>query len=357
MNVPADFDIDSSDVPLPERIENEQQLEDVMTTPSKRLIEYAADLKGDLLILGVAGKMGPTLALLARRALDAAGVTARVIGVARFTNPDVRRYLEAGGVETVTADLLNPDAVGGLPEAPNVIYMVGYKFGATGNEAMTWAVNTYLPALIAPRYARSRIVALSTGNVYPLVPVAGGGPDEDHPLGPVGEYAQSCLGRERVFQYFSRKNGTPVLLFRLNYAIDLRYGVLLDVARKVYASEPVDLTMGYVNLIWQGEANAAVFRSLAWCESPPKILNVTGPEVVSIRSLTEAFGKRFDRQPVLQGREADNALLSDPARYVRLGRCRAVPLERMIDWVAHWVRIGGATWDKPTNFEVRDGKF
>jgi len=316
-----------------------------------------ADLQGNLIILGVGGKMGPTLALLARRTLDAAGVNNKVIGVARFTKPQCRARLEQNGIETIAADLLDQHALASLPNSENVIYMVGYKFGAADNQSMTWAVNTYLPACVAQRYSGSRIVALSTGNVYPFVSVTEGAPKEDHPLGPVGEYAQSCLGRERMFQYFSQKNGTPVLLFRLNYAIDLRYGVLLDIALKVHSGKPIDLTMGYANIIWQGDANTAILRSLKWCSSPPFVLNVTGPETVSVRSLAEKFAKRLGRQPIFQGKEAPTALLSDAGRYTKLAGPPMVSLEQMIDWIVHWVRIGGPTLDKPTHFEVRDGKF
>ncbi|MHC4799384.1 MAG: NAD-dependent epimerase/dehydratase family protein [Planctomycetota bacterium] len=341
----------------PQQIETVAQLEDVLTTPSEPLIKSLAEIQGDLVILGVGGKMGPTLARLARRALDAAGSKAKVIGVDQFTYPDLQQRLEKVGIQTIAADLLQPDALPSLPEAKNVIYMVGYKFGSMDNQAMTWAVNTYLPARVAERYANSRIVALSTGNVYPLVAVSQGGPAEDHPVGPIGEYAQSCLGRERMFQYFSQKYNTPVLLFRLNYAIDLRYGVLLDTARKVHTGKPIDLTMGYVNVIWQGDANSAILQSLAWCDTPPAILNVTGPQILSVRSLAEAFAQRLGREPVFQGKEDPTALLNDASRYAKLAGPPAVSIEKMIDWIAHWVSIGGPTLDKPTHFEVGNGKF
>ncbi len=342
---------------LPARIETEDQLEDVMTTPSPALVESMASLPGDLIILGVGGKMGPTLARLARRALDQADRRRRVIGVARFSNPRVRTQLESAGVETITADLLEPGALASLPNAPNVIYLAARKFGSTGNEPFTWAMNTYLPACVADRYRDARIVALSTGNVYPLTPAEGGGPNEDHPPDPVGEYAQSCLGRERMFQYFSQRHGTPVTLIRLNYAIDLRYGVLLDIATKVYTGEAVDLSMGHVNVIWQGDANTAILRSLSYCASPPFILNLTGPQILSVRQLALQFGQHLQREPIFEGSEAPAALLSDASRYARLMGPPRVPLERMIDWVAHWVRIGGPVLDKPTHFQVRDGKF
>lgn len=337
-------------------IENEHQLEEVLSAPAAEVCESLARLEGDLLLLGVGGKMGPSLARLARRAIDRAGVRKRVIGVSRFSGDGLRRALEAEGVETIASDLLEEGAVETLPDAANVIYLVGMKFGSTGNEPLTWAMNVDLPARAARRFRASRIVALSTGNVYPLTAADGSGPSEDHPVGPIGEYAQSCLGRERMFQYYSQRYGTPCVLIRLNYAIDLRYGVLLDVAEKVYARRPVDLSMGYVNVIWQGDANAAILRSLERCASPPEILNVTGPKV-SIRDLAERFGRAFNAAPVFTGTEADTALLSDASKAVRWFGPPRVSLEQMIEWVAHWVKIGGATLGKPTHFESRNGKF
>jgi nucleoside-diphosphate-sugar epimerase len=342
---------------LPDRIETEAQLEDVMTAPSPALVEALSGLGGDLLILGVGGKMGPTLARLARRGLDEAGSGSRVIGVARFTNPAARGGLHAAGVETVAADLLDDDALARLPDASHVVYLAARKFGSTGDEPLTWAMNTYLPARVAQRYREARIVALSTGNVYPLTPVASGGPTEDEPPGPVGEYAQSCLGRERMFSYFSRCYGTPVSLIRLNYAIDLRYGVLFDIASKVHDGVPVDLTMGYANVIWQGDANTAILRSFARCASPPFLLNLTGLDTLSVRWIADQFGDRFSRPATFTGTEQPTALLSNASRYARLLGGPAVPIAAMIDWVAHWVRIGGPTLNKPTHFGTRDGRF
>jgi hypothetical protein len=342
---------------LPNTIASVAQLEDVMTAPPPELVSALSRLEGDLLILGVAGKMGPTLAVLARRALEAAGSKARVIGVARFSRGDLRERLERAGVATMTADLLAPGALQSLPDAPNVVYLVGQKFGSTGNEPLTWAMNVYLPGLVADRYRNSRIVALSTGNVYPFTPVDSGGPTEASPVGPVGEYAQSCLGRERMFQYFSGLHGTPGVLVRLNYAIDLRYGVLLDLATKVHTGVPIDLAMGHVNVIWQGDANEAVLRSFDLASSPPAFLNLTGPDVLSVRELAGNLGCRLGRAPVFSGTEAPIALLSNAGKYaLQLGGPR-VPVERMLDWVAHWVRIGGETLNKPTHYDSRDGKF
>jgi len=342
---------------LPDRIETEAELEDLMTTPSPALVASLAALEGDLIVLGVGGKMGPTLARLARRGLDEANARARVLGVARFSDPVVRDRLEAAGVETIAADLLEDDALAGLPDAPNVIYLAARKFGSTGDEPLTWAMNTYLPARVADRYRDARIVALSTGNVYPLTPIDGGGPTEEAPPGPIGEYAQSCLGRERMLTYFSQRFGTPVALIRLNYAIDLRYGVLLDIGRKVYEGRPIDLAMGHVNVIWQGDANRAILQSLVHCSSPPFVLNLTGPKTVSVRAAAERFGERLQRSPVFSGSEAPTALLSDASRYVALMGPPAVEVDRMIDWIAHWIQLGGATLAKPTHFETRDGRF
>lgn len=342
---------------LPKSIDSVSQLEEVMTAPSPELVESMKRLKGDLLILGVAGKMGPTMAVLAKRALAEAGNPARVIGVARFSRGDLRERLESAGVTTVTADLLAPDALSALPDAPNVVYLVGQKFGSTGNEPLTWAMNVYLPGRVADHYRDSRVVSLSTGNVYAFSPVDSRGPDEETPVGPVGEYAQSCLGRERMFQYFSGLHGTPGVIVRLNYAIDLRYGVLLDIATKVHGGVPVDVTMGHVNVIWQGDANEAVLRSLEHAASPPMILNLTGPEVLSVRELAIGFGQRLGREPVLTGSEAPNALLSYAGKYVHLMGSPRVPVEKMMDWIAHWVGRGGETLSRPTHFEARDGRF
>ncbi len=340
-----------------ERIDTEEQLEDVLSEPTPDVVEAVRALDGDLMLLGVGGKMGPTLARLARRALDAAGSRRRVIGVSRFSTGGLERELNRVGVETIACDLLEEGVASSLPDVPNVIYLVGMKFGTTGAEALTWAMNVYLPGVIAHRFRRSRIVALSTGNVYPLTPVASGGPTEDHPVGPIGEYAQSCLGRERMFQYGSQRYGTKVVLIRLNYAIDLRYGVLLDIARRVRDGVPVDLGMAHVNVIWQRDANAIILRAFDLCDSPPAVLNVTGPEAVSVRDIARRFGERFGVEPRFTGCEGDTALLSNAARCCRLFGPPPVSLDRMIEWVAHWVMIDGRTLGKPTHFEQRNGKF
>jgi nucleoside-diphosphate-sugar epimerase len=332
-------------------------LEDVLAEPSQADARAMAEMEGDLLILGVAGKMGPSLAKRARRACERAKLPKRIIGVARFSDPRVQQELQAVGIETVSADLLAPGALATLPDAPNVLYMAARKFGSTGAEHLTWAMNTLLPALVADRYAASRIVAFSTGNIYPLVPVAQGGASENTPTGPVGEYAQSALGRERIFEYFSQRNQTPVMFLRLNYAIDLRYGVLLDIGQKVFERRPVDVSMGHVNVIWQGDANSIALRSLALCQSPPVVLNVTGPETIAVRWIARRFGERFGVEPVIEGTESETALLSNAARCHRLFGYPSVTVEQMIEWVAEWIGMGGATHSKPTHFETRDGRF
>ena len=328
-----------------------------MSRPTPEVVEAMGEMTGDLLILGVGGKMGPTLAKLAKRAIDESGSGKRVIGVSRFSSPGLQADLNQAGIETIACDLLNETELQRLPDIPNVIFMAGRKFGSTGNEPLTWAMNTYLPGRVAEKYRNSRIVIFSTGNVYPLTPVSHGGATETHPVDPIGEYAQSCLGRERVFAHASNQFGTPLVILRLNYAIDLQYGILLDIAEKVYHEKPVDVTMGTANVIWQGDANAVVLRTLMHCQSPPMLLNLTGPEIVSIRWLATRFGEICGKAPTFAGVEADTALLSNAARCHQLFSYPRISLEQMVQWVAHWVEIGGMTLGKPTKFEVRDGKF
>jgi nucleoside-diphosphate-sugar epimerase len=339
-----------------DRIATESQLETLLSEPSPGVIETLRRLDGDILVLGASGKMGPTLARMAKRASDAAGVRRRVIGVARFTSGGEAELAEHG-VEPIRCDVLNEDAIGRLPDAPNVMYLLGRKFGSTGDEATTWAVNAYLPGVVSRRYRNSRIVALSTGNVYPLTPIDAAGSRETDPPAPFGEYAMSCLGRDRVFEYFSRTFGTLMSLVRLNYACDLRYGVLVDLARQVAAGEPVDLTMGHFNTIWQGDANAMSLRAFDVVASPPQVVNVTGPEVLSIRDVCERFGTLLDQRVRFTGTPAATALLSDASRGIEaLGPLR-VTTDRLIEWVADWVKQGGRTLGKPTHFQARDGRF
>ena len=338
-------------------IETVEQLEEVMSRPTPEVVQAMAEMEGDLLILGVGGKMGPTLAKLAKRAINEAGSGKKVIGVSRFSSSGLGAALNQSGIETISCDLLNETELERLPHVSNVIFMAGRKFGSTGNESLTWAMNTYLPGRIAQKYRDSRNVVFSTGNVYPLTPVTHGGAIETNPVNPIGEYAQSCLGRERMFEYFSNQFGTPVAIIRLNYAIDLRYGILLDIAEKVYRGVPVNLTMGVVNVIWQGDANAAFLRAFSLCQSPPTILNLAGPEAVSVRWLATRFGALFDKDPIFEGEEKETALLSNASLCHQLFDYPRVSLAQMVDWVAHWVQIGGVTLDKPTHFEVRDGRF
>ncbi|MBI1899194.1 MAG: NAD(P)-dependent oxidoreductase [Acidobacteria bacterium] len=335
----------------------EEQLDDLLAQPSDADIAAMRELEGDLILLGAGGKMGPTLAVRARRALDGAGRRDRVIAASRYSSLAARELLEKSGVETIAADLIEPAEVARLPEAPNVIYMAGRKFGSAGNASLTWAMNAYLPAVVCEKFRGSRIVAFSSGNIYPFVPVASGGASESTPLAPVGEYAQSVLARERMFEYFSLRNGTPVLLLRLNYAVEMRYGVLLDIGTKVFERRPIDLSTGMVNVIWQGDANSVALRALGLCQSPPVVLNLTGPESLSVRYAASRFGQIFGIDPVFEGQEAPTALLNNAARCHRLLGYPRVTAEQVIEWTAQWIAMGGPTLAKPTHFEVRDGKF
>jgi nucleoside-diphosphate-sugar epimerase len=343
--------------PYPAAIADEAQLDDLLSEPTPAVIETLRALPGDVVVLGVGGKMGPTLARMARRALERLGRRDRVIGVARFSDPALPRRLQAWGIVTVVCDLLDRDAVVRLPDAPNVIFMAGQKFGTTRRPDLTWALNTLVPAHAAERYAHSRIVAFSTGCVYPLVPVAGGASREDDALGPPGDYANSCVGRERVLAYCSRRHGTPVLLLRLSYAVEMRYGVLLDIAQQVWRGDAVDVTMGHVNMIWQGDANAFALQALAHTATPPCVLNVSGPDILSVRDLADAFGRLLSRPVRIAGAEAPTAWIADTSKARRLLGPPRVPVEPMMRWVADWVRRGGPTLGKPTHFEVRDGEF
>ena len=338
-------------------IETEAQLEERLAEPNERDVALMTSLSGDVLVLGAGGKMGPSLARRCKRAAEIAGVANRVIAVSRFSSIEARQELEALGVETISCDLLDRDAVDRLPECENVLYLAGRKFGSADRTDLTWASNTLIPAYVAHRYRTSRIVVFSTGNVYPFVSAASGGSLESDGLDPRGEYAQSCLGRERVFEYFSCEHGTRCLIFRLNYAVDLRYGVLVDIARKVFGGQPVDMTVSHFNVIWQGDANSYALRSLELCDSPPRVLNVTGGEIVSVREAAEFFAQQFQREAVFSGQASGSVLLNNASLCRQLLGEPEMKLEELMTLVAHWVEIGGKSLNKPTKFEVADGKF
>jgi nucleoside-diphosphate-sugar epimerase len=332
----------------------EEDLEEVLSRPTPGVMEVLAELPGDLLVLGAGGKMGPSLARMARRGL---AERHRVVAVSRFRDPASRQALEAAGITTISADLRDPGAVAALPDIPDLIFMAGQKFGTNAAPAETWAMNALVPALVAARFPGRRFVVFSTGNVYPLVPAGSKGARENHPLGPVGEYAMSCVARERLFEDAASRDGTRVTIFRLNYANDLRYGVLVDLARRVLTGETIDLGMGQVNLIWQGDANARALQCLALASSPASILNVTGPDVLSVRALAKQIGEYAGREPVFTGVEAADALLSDATRSIQLFGPPVVSLDTMIEWTVAWLKQGGRVLGKPTHFEERHGQF
>lgn len=338
-------------------IDDVEQLDELLSRPGSAAIGTLQRHAGDVVVLGAAGKMGPTLARMLQRAAQTAGSRRRVLAVSRFREPGSRDAFHRHGIETMAGDLADRNFVSTLPAAPHVFFLSGMKFGATGNEPLTWGMNAYVPALVAERYAGSRIVAFSTGNVYGLVPVASGGSKETDPLAPMGEYAMSCLARERMFQYFSERDRTPVALIRLNYAVELRYGVLVDLAERILRNEPVDLAMGYVNVIWQGDACDAIIGSLTDCSSPAHVLNVAGPQVLSVRRLAEQLAERLGMQAQFSGSERADALLNNAGLSHAKHGPPLVPVEQLLDWTADWVRRGGDRLGKPTHFESRSGRF
>ena len=340
------------------KITTETELEELLSRPDGETVSAMAAMDGDILILGVGGKMGPSLARLAQRAVVLAGTKKKVFAVARFTNDNLRSELAADRIETIACDLLDRSSLDKLPDIPNVIFMAARKFGTSGEEHLTWAMNTYLPGLVAERYRKSRIVAFSTGNVYPLRSLTEGGSLETSPVGPIGEYAQSALGRERMFEYGSMRWGTRVVILRLNYAVELRYGVLVDIGRAVFERRPIGLGMPRVNVIWQRDANSWCLRSFAHCQSPPLILNITGPETLSVRDLALQFGHHFGIEPTFaSSTEGSSALLSDVSKARTLFGNPTVHPGEMVEWIANWIRDGGAMLNKPTHFQTRDGKF
>jgi nucleoside-diphosphate-sugar epimerase len=338
---------------LPDTIPDIAALDDLLCRPSQALIDDLQTVDGDIMILGVAGKMGPTLAGLAKAALP----HRRIIGVARFSDASAKAWLEARGIETLNCDLLDEAAIKALPKVKNIVFMAGRKFGAEGDPSLTWAMNAHVPALVAQAFAQSRIVAFSTGCVYPFVPVNGNGADENLAPDPPGEYAQSCVGRERMFEYFSRQLSTPGRLFRLNYAIDMRYGVLHDIASKILGGNPIDVSLGHVNFIWQGDASAQALRCLAHCDMPTSPINVSGHEILAVRDLAAKLGARLGRDPIIIGTEQPTAWLTDTSQAVKLFGLPTVDTERLIAWTADWVARAMPSLGKPTKYEVRDGRY
>jgi nucleoside-diphosphate-sugar epimerase len=344
-------------ITYPEKIVNEEQLEELLSRPGAEAIEMFSRIDGDLIFLGVSGKIGQSLARMARRACDQAGSKKRIIGVSLFENKEQQKKIEKHGIETIHGDLLDTKFTGSLPSIRNVFFLAGMKFGSIDNLAMTWAINSYLPALVAEHFKQSRIVAFSTGCVYPLVPVESGGSVETDAPVAIGEYAQSCLGRERMFEYGSNRYKTEVALIRLNYSVEMRYGVLVDIAVKVKNNQPVDLAMGHFNVIWQGDMNDFVLRSLDQVRSPAKVLNITGPEILSVREVATQFGKLFGVKPVLVNEEAPTALLSNSGQAFDLYGKPKVQIDQVIKWISEWIKDDKGLLGKPTHFEVRDGKY
>lgn len=343
--------------PFPERIQNEAELDAALTQPSADLVEFIKTVPSPLLVLGAGGKMGPTLAVLTRRAAEEAGHPLEVVAVSRFSNAASRQWLEARGVKTLSCDLLDATAIARLPDATNIIYLVGLKFGTEQNPAATWAINTLVPARVCERYPHSRIAALSTGNVYPQSEVSRGGSVETDSLTPLGEYANAAVGRERIFEFYSRRQNTPVTLLRLFYAVELRYGVLADIARKVYVSEPIALANGHFNCIWQRDANELILRALPLTATPSSAYNLCRKEVFSVREIATRFGELLGRAPVFSGNESEIALLGNPAKLCAALDSSATPMESILRWIAQWVKQDGRNLGRPTHFEVRDGKY
>ena len=341
----------------PDSIPGVDALEDLLSQPTDGVVETMKNLKGDLVVLGIGGKMGPSLAHMVRRADDRAGSRRKVIGVSRFSSGNQKQELSALGIETISCDLLDPEQLKTLPEVPNVIHMATMKFGSSGQEAFAWAMNSYLPGMICNKFKNSRIVAFSTGNVYGLTPVSGSGSVETDLPNPMGDYAMSCLGRERIFEHFSRTLKIPMAFIRLNYATELRYGVLVDLAQQIAAGKTIDLSMGHANVIWQADANAMTLRAFDHLATPPFILNVSGPEMLSLRHVCEELAALMGKNVSFTGTEAPTALLNNGQLGHRLFGCPRVSVQQLIRWTADWVKRGGESHGKPTHFEARDGKF
>ena len=341
----------------PENIRDVAHLDELLSAPADAAIDAVRKCDGDFVVLGAAGKMGPSLSRMLRRALDQLGRKSRVLAVSRFSTPTAEDEFRRHGIETIKADLLDQKQLDALPDAPNVVYMAGMKFGSTNQEALTWAMNAYLPGMVCQRYRKSRIVAFSSGNIYGLSPLHAGGSLETDPLNPLGDYAMSVLGRERILEHFSRTLSIPLAIIRLNYAVEMRYGVLHDIGAKVFRGEEVDVAMGNANVIWQGDANAMSIAAFANVATPPFVLNVAGPETISVRRVAETFGQIFGKPVTVTGQETVTALLNNGQLGHRLYGYPRVPLQQILTWTADWIRQGGQTHGKPTHFETRDGKF
>ena len=335
----------------------EEKLDALLTEPSDALVEDMKKIKGDIMVLGAGGKMGPTLCLLAKKAIEKAGIEKRVIAVSRFTDKFATDLLHNNNIETISCDLLDKEKLYELPEVENVIYMAGRKFGTDGSEWLTWAMNSTLPAFVADKFKKSNIVVFSSGNIYPIVPIASGGCKETDKVGPIGEYATSCLARERAFEYAANQYGTNVFIYRLNFAVDLRYGVLYDMAERIMKGEPISITTPVLNCIWQGSANEIAIRALLHTDSPMKIMNVTGPETVSIKKAAIELGKHLGKEPVFEGEEGTDAYLSDASEAMETFGYPSVSMKTLIRWQAEWILDGGRALGKPTHFEERKGSY
>lgn len=344
-------------MPIPEQIRDVPHLEELLSEPTDAAVEAMRHVAGDIVVLGVGGKMGPSLTRMALRASQAAGVRRTIKAVSRFSQPGLREGLESLGVETIAGDLLDEQFVAGLPDAENILFMTGTKFGTGTDPAATWAMNTFVPTLVCRRYAGRRLLAFSTGNVYPFVPVDSGGASEEEPPNPVGEYGMSALGRERMFEFFAARDNNPTTIVRLNYAVEMRYGVLVDLAQQVLAEQPIDLTMGYANVIWQGDANAMTLAALADATVPAFTVNVAGAELLDVRRVCARFAEHFGKRVTFSGESAATALLNDGRRGHRKYGPPRVSLETLIDWTAGWIKRGQPTWSKATHFQTRDGQF
>ena len=335
----------------------EEKLDALLTEPSEALIEDVKKIKGDIMVLGAGGKMGPTLCLLAKRAIEKAGIEKRVIAVSRFTDKFATELLHNNNIETISCDLLDKEKLYALPEVENVIYMAGRKFGTDGSEWLTWAMNSTLPAFVADKFKKSNIVVFSSGNIYPIVPISSGGCKETDKIGPIGEYTMSCLARERAFEYAANQYGTNIFVYRLNFAVDLRYGVLYDMADRIMKGEPISITTPVLNCIWQGSANEIAIRALLHTDSPMKIMNITGPETVSIKKAAIELGKHLGKEPIFEGEEGTDAYLSDASEAMEVFGYPSVSMKTLIRWQAEWILDGGRALGKPTHFEERKGSY